>query len=86
VGDVSAFLKLQSELLENALDVLNHIIVPETHYSPAMGLEPNGASCIFILAPTVLAAIHFDNERRFDACEIDNICANRHLSAEAMTE
>jgi hypothetical protein len=72
------------ELLDRAknfLNILEHLVVPESKHSVASRIKKRGAHLIFSRAVRMLGAIEFDNEASFDRAEVSEERPNRMLTA-----
>ena len=67
-------------LIDHALGVAEHVVVPEAHDAVASKAQPSLARWTF---RCVLAAIDFDDELGRGTKEIDDVTAERLLTAEA---
>ncbi len=67
---------------QNILDVLKHLIVPESKNSIAPRLQERSANFIFLRKLGVLAAIEFDHEASFDRAEVSEVGSYRVLTPE----
>jgi hypothetical protein len=75
--------KSEHDRFENALGVLQNVIVPESQHSKTFPLEPSRPALI-VLGLTrhiVLPAINFDDEARPEADDIDDVVPDRLLAA-----
>ena len=70
------------DLLHNALDVAQHIIVPEPQHRESQRFQPRGARIIPRDGVQVLRAIDFDDQLPLEAHEIDDVIPDRLLAPE----
>jgi hypothetical protein len=68
----------------HAIDVLQHIIVPETQHAIAIGLKISGSLCISdnVVRLAVLRAINLDDQSLFVAGEVSEVRTDRGLPPE----
>jgi hypothetical protein len=71
------------EAHQNAIDVLEHLIVPETHHPIAARRKPGIAHTVSIDVVTMLSTIDLNDELRVEAREVDDVMTNRYLSAKS---
>jgi hypothetical protein len=72
----------RQDYFENAAEILDHVIIPETQHTPAMLLKP---SCAVRLIPSdraVLTTIEFDDQRSVFVNAIDDVPPDRYLASE----
>jgi len=62
--------------------ILQDIVVPKAHDAKPSGLEPCGAFAIGSDCEPMLSAIHFDNELKTRAIEIDDVWSQWMLPSE----
>ena len=70
------------DALENAVDVLKHLVVPESKYEIPARFQSASALAILLAALTVLSAIRFDDQARGFAAKIHDVAIDRHLPTE----
>jgi hypothetical protein len=66
-------------------DITQHLVVPESQDAESLSLQPCCSRAVLLSSVAMLPAIDLDDEPSIEADEIDDVGANRHLSAEAMT-
>lgn len=74
-----SFLNRRFDNLQNAVEVFEHLMVPEADKSESLCLQPGGARGISF--ECVLSAVQLDNQPRLGAQEIRDIAAERNLTA-----
>jgi hypothetical protein len=82
-----SFLQRSPDCVEHAGNIAAHLRGGYAHDAVALGFEPAIAARIVrdLVGFRVLRAIDLDDEAPFETHEIDNVSANRMLSAEAHT-
>ncbi len=76
--------KCGADRLDDAIGVLQHVVVPEAQNTEPFVLKPKRALCIFLRALRMLAAIDFDDEPPLNAHEVGDVAPERRLASEAM--
>jgi hypothetical protein len=66
--------------LENAIDVVEHIVVPEAQHSITVGLENSGTGCIGSRYRSVLATINLHDDAMCVTGEIRNEAGDADLA------
>ena len=79
LGGVSGEFQLFQDGGENAVGILQDVVVPEADYAVAVGFYHRGTRFVGG-AVAVLAAVEFDGQPRRSASEIDHEVANRVLA------
>src|SRR6202035_1419125 len=69
---------------QDAIRLLENIVVPQTEYPKVSRFEPRGALLIF-LGADMLASIDFDDQLGLYAREIDDIATQGNLASEAVS-
>ena len=72
----------RQDCFQDAVEVVSHVIVPETQHAPAMLLKPSCAIDIILGDRAVLTTIELDDQRSFLADEIDDVPPDRDLASE----
>jgi hypothetical protein len=80
VGD-RRILNRDQNRLHHPIQVLRHLVVPESHNSIPMPLQFRRANRIFIRSVSVLTTIDFNRQLSRRTREIDNEASNRMLAA-----
>jgi hypothetical protein len=70
--------------LEHPLDVLQHVAVPEAQDPIAAQFEPSRARPVVGDVLAMLAAVDLDQQPMRQACKIDDVGSDRHLTAKAI--
>jgi hypothetical protein len=70
----------RQDYFQNAAEILDHVIIPETQHAPAMLLEPSCAIGVIFCDRAVLTAVELDDQRSFLANEIDDVPSYRYLA------
>jgi hypothetical protein len=70
---------------KHGLGLIQHGIVPETQYAKSAFRQHSTSVFVVSQALCVLPSVKFDNQRSFDADEIDNVSGNRKLTPELET-
>jgi hypothetical protein len=72
--------------LPNSLQILEHIIIPESQDSVATRFKPSRPLHIAgnRIALRVLSAVHLDDQLGFGAEEVDNVRTDRLLTAKSL--
>lgn len=76
------FLQCTKDGFEHAIHFLEHLVVPEPQYPESGIFETCRSLCVGLHRIGMLATIQFDHEPSFQACEIDDVVAERMLSTE----
>ncbi len=77
--------KGRGDRLQDAVAVLDDVVVPKAEQAPAQPPQPSIAQVMFTGA-CMLPTIGFDNQPRLDAREIDDVRRDRELPAKAPAE
>jgi hypothetical protein len=75
------FFKLGQEGLENTVEILNDIVVPDADYAITEGAEVAVALVVF-LTSEMLAAVEFDDQASLAANEVDVVAIDGLLADE----
>lgn len=67
---------------QDPLDVLQHLVVPKTHYREALRPEPCISRSIFFSLFGMLSTVYLNNQLPIQANKIDNISSQRLLTSE----
>jgi hypothetical protein len=70
-----------AEKVSNALDITEHVIIPETKHPIAIGGEPRIAPLV-VAAIGMLATIDLDDELQFVGENVSEVCSDRDLAPE----
>ena len=68
--------------MQNAFQVCQHFVVPESDDSIAVFLDRRGSNRILFRSFGMLAAVEFDHQPFLSAAEIHDVAINRNLAAE----
>jgi hypothetical protein len=68
--------------VENFLDALEHLVVPEAKHPVAARVEKRSAGFVFLSSLEMLRAVQLDDEAPFGRAEISEVGADRKLTAE----
>ena len=68
-----------------AVNVLQHIIVPESQNSDALRMKPCRSRGVLLDLDSVLPAIHLDDQFAFKADEVSDVATDRCLTAEPVS-
>jgi hypothetical protein len=71
---------MREDCLKHALAILRHFIVPEPKHLPALAFQI-GVPRLVARAFGVLRAVGFDNQLSANTKKVDNVRADRNLSA-----
>lgn len=72
-------------LLHHSFNVLHHVVVPESQNDETLSAQPSIALFIVLLLLSMLSAINLDNQSPLQTHEIDDLPAQRLLTAEFTT-
>jgi hypothetical protein len=70
---------------QDAINVRQHVIVPEAQHTVAVSFETPCARFVFRRLPLVLAAVDLDDQLRSMTCEVRDARPDRNLPAEMRT-
>ena len=68
--------------LEQAVDVLHHVVVPKSQDQVSHRSQNSGSICVFRSASCMLSAIKLDDETRLGTTKIRDVTINGNLSLE----
>jgi hypothetical protein len=69
---------------EHTGQIINHVAIPEADDAIPTPGNRDRAGCVYLLLRCVLAAVEFDRELEARAGEIDDVAADRMLSAKTV--
>jgi len=72
---------IQSNRLQYALQIREHLIVPESKYTPTVETQDISSLSVFGGRLGMLTTVEFDREIGIDAREVDNVTADPKLAA-----
>jgi len=70
------------DYFQDAAEIFDHVIIPETQHAPAMLLKPSCAIDLILGDRAVLTPIEFDDRRSLFANEIDDVSPDWYLASE----
>jgi len=77
--------KLLNQRFENTLDIVQNIVIPETHDAVAESFKLFRAQAIFFDTGGMLAAVNLNDELRLGRDKVDYKARDRYLSLELVT-
>src|SRR5258708_5937379 len=77
--------EMRDDDVVDALDIAEHLIVPEAQHAEPLPLQPRRPRIVLREPTVMLPAIDLDDEPPIEADEVDDVATDRHLSAETMT-
>ena len=72
--------KRRRQLLQNAIEIRQDVVVPETKHAPAAPFEEHRATRILVYFGRVLPAVELDDKLTLSAGKIHDVATDRHLS------
>ena len=71
--------KFSGNYTYHTVDVLKHIVIPESNYLKALRLQPSSSGFIVFGLLRVLPAVEFDNKFGFESDEIHDVSSDGGL-------